>query len=53
MICEGNLIFADNIDMEFHANYILIRRGKLIIGTTAAPYSSNLVISLHGNYWDA
>lgn len=38
VICEGNLIFADNKDINFNAHYILIRRGQIIAGTEAAAY---------------
>ena len=33
LICEGNLIFADNQDMTFDAIYLILRHGRLIIGS--------------------
>ena len=33
VIVEGTLIFEDGAVSEFHANYIIVRNGRLIIGT--------------------
>ncbi len=36
---EGTMIWADNIDMEFEAEYLLVMKGSLIIGESEAfPY---------------
>lgn len=37
--------------MTFDAEYILIRKGKFIIGSENKPYQNNLVITLYGNYF--
>ncbi len=37
-IIEGNLIWADNVDTTFDATFLIIRDGKLVIGTESAPY---------------
>lgn len=31
---------------------MIIRFGRLIIGTEKRPFNSKLEITLHGNYWD-
>jgi len=32
VVCQGNIIFADEKDMDFQAYFILMNYGKLIIG---------------------
>jgi len=49
---EGGLIFADNQALTFDARYIVVRKGTFSIGTETTPYSNDLTITLHGNYWD-
>ena len=45
------MIFADGADITFDATYIIIRMGKLIIGVEGRPFTSSLIITMHGNYW--
>ena len=50
---EGSLIFAPTDDPTttryFDAHYIMVKGGYLEIGTEDFPYTSNLVITMHGN----
>jgi len=38
IIVEGILLFSDDKDMTVDARFIIIRAGKLIIGTEQEPY---------------
>lgn len=54
VIIEGSLIFPPNgLDSthvrSFDAYYIYINGGYFEAGTEEAPYSSKLIITLHGN----
>ena len=53
----GQLIFAPDDDNPNHerkldANYIFIHDGWMQVGTEARPYTSKLVITLHGQKYD-
>jgi len=53
VVVEGTIIFADlGTPLEFHAKYFIIRHGQFIAGIQAKPYTSELTITLYGNYWD-
>lgn len=49
---EGTLIFSDEKDMTFDAEFIINRMGRFIIGTDSEndPYTHKLIITLHGTY---
>lgn len=51
LIVEGTVIFAEN-PINFDVKYFIVRKGNVIIGTESRPYTSDLTITLHGNYWD-
>lgn len=46
------MIFTDESDMTFDANFILNREGKFIVGTDSEtdPYKHKLTFTLHGSY---
>lgn len=53
IVVEGVLLFAENANgINLDARYIFVRHGRLIIGTEATPYTSKLVITMHGNIYD-
>jgi hypothetical protein len=47
-LVEGTLIISDRANATLDAHYIMIKGGTLQIGTESAPYTGNLVITLHG-----
>jgi hypothetical protein len=49
---EGSLIFKDGVDQEFYANFILVRMGKITIGTEQHRRKNKLLIELSGNIFD-
>lgn len=53
VIVEGSLIFAPNADpthvSAFDANYIMVFGGYMEVGTEDFPYTSKLVITMHGD----
>jgi len=38
VIESSRLIFDDTADYNFHCNFIMVNKGELVIGTTAAPH---------------
>ena len=36
--------------MTFDAYFLIVRGGRLIIGTETKPYTHKLVITMHGSY---
>jgi len=48
VVVEGGLFFANGNDVDFNAYYILVDGGRLQIGTSAEPITSNVVITLYG-----
>lgn len=50
VIVEGTIIWADEGDYTFDAYYLIVRGGRLIIGTESQPYQHKLVITMHGEY---
>lgn len=48
VIVEGVIIWSDEADYTFDAYFLLIRGGKIIIGTESQPYTHKLVITMHG-----
>lgn len=38
VVIEGKMMFSDEKNMKFDANYIIIREGELEIGTEDLPY---------------
>jgi hypothetical protein len=46
---EGTLTAAPDADIGITADYIILRGGRLQIGSAAAPYLRNAVITLTGN----
>lgn len=52
LVVEGTIYFADNGPLDFHVKYFIVRLGRVIIGTEEKPYTSDLTITLYGNYWD-
>ena len=49
VIVEGNLIFSEQHgDIDFTADWILVRGGHLEIGTESNPYDPDAVITLNG-----
>jgi hypothetical protein len=48
IIVEGGLRFEDASDIFLNASYIFVRGGRLEVGTQAAPFRHNAVITLHG-----
>ena len=49
MLIDGGLIFDDSQDINLDLQYILIRGGRLQIGTKSAPFIHKATITLHGN----
>ena len=53
VIVEGSLIFAPNavptLVSAFDANYIMVFGGYMEVGTEDFPYTSKLVITMHGD----
>lgn len=57
IVVEGSLIFAPNENDEDHvrnfdAYYIMVNGGYVEMGTEDFPYTSNLIITMHGNVRD-
>ena len=53
----GRLIFPPDDDdpnhvREFDANYIFINNGQMQIGTERNPYTSKLILTMHGQKYD-
>jgi len=48
IVQESRLIFDDTKDYTFDAEYIMVNKGHLIIGTEQLPCTHKLVITLHG-----
>jgi hypothetical protein len=53
VIVEGRITWSDDKDMTFDAMYIIVRGGAFQVGTEAAPYQNQLIITMHGNYQDS
>jgi hypothetical protein len=53
VLVEGSLIFPSDSDPEhvrtFDAHYIFVKGGYMEVGTENDPYTSKLIITLHGN----
>lgn len=45
---EGTLIFEDDGEKTFEADFIFVLGGRLQIGTEEKPYTNKLTITLHG-----
>jgi hypothetical protein len=56
IICEGSIIFAPSTDPNhvrtFDAHYIFVNGGKMEVGTEDFPYTSKIVITMHGSISD-
>jgi hypothetical protein len=56
VLVEGSIIFEPSPDPNhvrtFDANYIFIRNGKMEVGTEEHPYTSKLIITMHGKVSD-
>lgn len=52
VIVEGTIIWADEEDYTFDAHFLIVRGGRLIIGTENKPYQHKLVITMHGEIED-
>jgi hypothetical protein len=49
---QGKIIFADESDLTLDAQYFILNKGEFQAGTEDSPYQHNLVITLHGDYYD-
>lgn len=49
---NASLIFANDMDIHFETNNILIRFGNIVIGTEAAPINGRVRITMHGEQED-
>lgn len=53
VLVEGSLIFPPDDDPNhvrtFDARYVMVKGGYLEIGTEKFPYSSKLIITMHGD----
>lgn len=52
IIVEGKIKFADEQDMTLDARYFLVIGGEFEAGTEDKRYSHNLLITMHGGYYD-
>ena len=57
IIVEGSLIFAPNDAnpnhlRTFDAKYIFVNMGKMEVGTEEFPYTSKIIITMHGQLSD-
>jgi hypothetical protein len=51
VVVEGVLLFADvGTQIEFDAEFIIVRMGNIVAGTESTPYESKLIITLYGTY---
>ena len=48
LVIEGALIFEDK-NLELHTEYIMIRNGRLQIGTWEKPIQSKITVTLYGS----
>ena len=52
VLVEGSLIFPPNSDpnhvRSFDATYIMVRNGYMEVGTEQFPYTSKMIITMHG-----
>jgi hypothetical protein len=53
IIVEGTLIFAPNDNdpthlRTFDARYIMVQEGRMEVGTEEFPYTSKIIITMHG-----
>jgi hypothetical protein len=51
VIVEGTILWSDDKDMTFDANFIIIRGGHFQVGTEITPYSHKLVFTMRGDYF--
>ena len=42
-------MFADEIDMQIHSNFIIVRKGSFIAGTEDKPYAHKLEFIMYGH----
>ena len=49
LIIQGNVVFEDEQDMTFEAEYIIVKDGYLQIGTPQNRFEHNLTITLYGD----
>jgi hypothetical protein len=52
IIIEGNLIFEDKDDnslLSLDAHYIMVNKGKLVVGSSKYPMKRPTIITLHGS----
>jgi len=49
LIVEGSLTFADERDVALTAGYIIVRGGRLAVGSPSAPFTHRATITLTGN----
>lgn len=49
IVIEGTLIVSDDSDINITTKYLIIREGKLIIGTKEKPKNHRVVITFWGN----
>lgn len=49
---EATLIFANNMDIHFEAYNIIVKTGKVIIGTEDAPITGTVRITMYGTSTD-
>ena len=45
---ESRLIFDDTADYTFDAEFVMVNKGHLIIGTEESPHTHKLVMTFHG-----
>lgn len=53
VVVEGSLIFPPDSDpyhlRTFDAHYVMVKNGYFEVGTEEFPYTSKLIITMHGN----
>jgi hypothetical protein len=53
VVVEGSLIFPPDANANhlrtFDAHYVMVKGGYLEVGTEEFPYTSKLIITMHGN----
>lgn len=48
IVDNATIIFANDKDIHFEANNILVRGGNVVIGTEASPVTGKVRITMHG-----
>ena len=49
VVVEGVLIWADEQDLTFDAENIIVKKGRVLIGTEDSPHQHRLELTLHGD----